>query len=155
MYGAGLRIAEAIVLTVDDIDREREVLIVRNGKGGKPRETKLSPMLYDWLREDWSRRRPPLPHLFADDTGRLPHPTSIRDALQKAAQAARIRKHVTPHVLRHSFATHLLEEGTDIRVVSALLGHTLVSTTARYAHVTEKLVRQTPSPLDLLPQPRR
>ena len=155
MYGAGLRIAEACVLTVDDIDRERQVLIVRHGKGDKARETKLSPVLYEWLRADWARRRPPLPYLFADAAGRLPQQSTVREAFRAAAQEAHIRKRVTPHVLRHSFATHLLEEGTDVRVVSALLGHAQVTTTARYARVTEKLVRQTPSPLDLLPQPRR
>lgn len=154
MYGAGLRVSEACVLTVDDIDRSRGVLIVRHGKGNKPRETKLSPVLYDWLRKDWARRRPPLPYLFADSRGRSPSPNAIRRAVRAAAKDARIRKPVTPHVLRHSFATHLLEEGTDVRVVSALLGHARISTTARYARVTEKLVRQTPSPLDLLPQPR-
>jgi integrase/recombinase XerD len=155
MYGTGLRIAEARVLTVNDIDRERQVLIVRHGKGDKARETKLSPVLYDWLRADWARRRPPLPYLFADAAGRLPLPSTVREALKLAAEEANIRKRVTPHVLRHTFATHLLEEGTDVRVVSALLGHAQVTTTARYARVTEKIVRQTPSPLDLLPQPRR
>jgi site-specific recombinase XerD len=154
MYGAGLRVSEACVLTVDDIDGGRGVLIVRHGKGNKARETKLSPTLYTWLRKDWSRRRPPLPYLFADLPGRPPSQNAIRKAVHAAAKDARIRKRVTPHVLRHSFATHLLEEGTDIRVVSALLGHARLSTTSRYARVTEKLVRQTPSPLDLLPQPR-
>lgn len=155
MYGSGLRIREALTLTIDDIDRARGIIHVRNGKGGKPRETKLSPVLYDWLRDFWARTRPPLPHLFADSRGRLPLPSTFRKALSAAAAEARIKKHVTPHILRHSFATHLLEEGTDVRVVSALLGHASLSSTARYARVTEKLVRQTPSPLDLLPQPRR
>lgn len=154
MYGSGLRIHEAVTLTTDDIDRGRGVIHVRRGKGGKPREAKLSPVLYDWLRSYWSRVRPPLPYLFADFKGRRPQADTVRSALAAAAEAAKIKKHVTPHVLRHSFATHLLEEGTDVRVVSALLGHARVETTARYARVTEKLVRQTPSPLDLLPQPR-
>ncbi len=155
MYGCGLRIREALALTIDDIDRERGVVRVRNGKGGKPRETKLSPVLYHWLRAYWARARPPLPCLFANAQGRLPRPETVRAALALAATEAHIKKRVTPHVLRHSFATHLLEEGTDVRVVSALLGHADIKTTARYARVTEKLVRQTPSPLDLLPQPRR
>ena len=155
MYGSGLRIQEALRLTIDDIDRERGVIHVRNGKGGKPRETKLSPVLYDWLRAYWSRTRPPLPYLFVNHRGRLPRQSTVRRALAAAVAEARIKKHVTCHVLRHSFATHLLEEGTDVRVVSALLGHASIKTTARYARVTEKLVRQTPSPLDLLPQPRR
>jgi integrase len=155
LYGAGLRVSEACALTVDDIDRSRQVVIVRHGKGDKAREVKLSPTLYEWLRADWARRRPPLPYLFASASGRMPSVVTLRKALKKAAKEARIHKRVTPHVLRHCFATHLLEEGTDVHVVSALLGHAQITTTARYARVTAKLVRQTPSPLDLLPQPRR
>lgn len=155
MYGAGLRIAETRVLTVDDIDGARGVIRVRHGKGDKAREAKLSPVLYDWLRRYWARTRPPLPYLFADAHGRLPTTGTMRKALQKASKQAWIKKRVTPHTLRHSFATHLLEEGTDVRVVGVLLGHASIKTTARYTRVTEKLVRQTPSPLDLLPQARR
>jgi integrase/recombinase XerD len=155
MYGSGLRIAEAIALTVDDIDAARGVIRVLHGKGDKPREAKLSETLYHWLRDYWDRVRPPQPYLFADQRGRLPRTSTVRKALALAAKKAWIKKHVTPHVLRHSFATHLLEEGTDIRVLGALMGHTSIKTSARYARVTEKLVRQTPSPLDLLPQPRR
>jgi site-specific recombinase XerD len=154
MYGAGLRVSEAIALTVSDIDRERGVLHVRCGKGGKPRETKLSPLLYQWLRTYWAFIRPPLPHLFADPRGRLPLADTVRKAVRTASRQAGIDKRVTPHVLRHSFATHLLEEGTDVRVVGALLGHASLRATTQYARVTEKLVRQAPSPLDLLPQPR-
>ena len=155
MYGSGLRIAEAIALTVDDIDAARGVIRVKHGKGDKPREAKLSASLYHWLRDYWDRARPPRPYLFADRLGRLPRTSTVRKALSLAAKKAWIKRPVTPHVLRHSFATHLLEEGTDIRVLSALMGHASIKTTARYARVTEKLVRQTPSPLDLLPQPRR
>jgi site-specific recombinase XerD len=155
MYGAGLRISEALALTVDDIIAARGVIIVRHGKGDKPREAKLSESLYQWLRQYWRRARPPLPYLFASRRGILPFKGTIRRALALAAKRAWIKRRVTPHVLRHSFATHLLEEGTDVRVVAALMGHAWIQTTARYARVTEKLVRQTPSPLDLLPQPRR
>lgn len=155
MYGSGLRIAEAIALTVDDIDAARGVIRVNHGKGDKPREAKLSETLYHWLRDYWDRVRPPRPYLFADQRGRLPRKSTVRKALALAAKKAWIKKHVTPHVLRHSFATHLLEEGTDIRVLGALMGHASIKSTARYARVTEKLVRETPSPLDLLPQPRR
>jgi integrase/recombinase XerD len=155
MYGAGLRISEAIVLETRDIDAARGVILVRHGKGDKARESKLSLSLLLWLRAYWARERPPLPHLFASQVGKLPSAKTVRKALAKAAKAAHIKKRVTPHVLRHSFATHLLEQGTDVRVVSALLGHASINTTARYARVTEKLVRETPSPLDLLPQPRR
>ena len=156
MYGAGLRIAEALALEVRDIDGARGVIQVRHGKGDKAREAKLSPSLYAWLRAYWARERPPLPLLFASkSTGKPPMASTVREALAAAAKQAWIKKRVTPHVLRHSFATHLLEHGTDVRVVGALLGHASIKTTARYARVTEKLVRETPSPLDLLPQPRR
>jgi integrase/recombinase XerD len=155
LYGAGLRISEALALEVTDIDGARGVILVRNGKGSKPREAKLSATLYNWLRQYWSRERPPLPYLFASrKTGKPPFAETIRRALARAAKAAWIGKRVTPHVLRHSFATHLLEQGTDLRVVGALLGHASLLSTARYTQVTEKLVRQTPSPLDLLPQKR-
>jgi integrase/recombinase XerD len=155
VYGAGLRITEALALEVTDIDGSRGVIRVRHGKGNKAREAKLSPSLYQWLRQYWARERPPAPYLFASrKTGRAPRAATIRAALAHAAKAAWIKKHVTPHVLRHSFATHLLEQGTDVRVVGALLGHASLQSTARYAKVTEKLVRQTPSPLDLLPQRR-
>jgi site-specific recombinase XerD len=155
MYGAGLRIAEAIALEVRDVDGARGVLYVRHGKGNKAREAKMSPSLYQWLRNYWAQERPPLPYLFASGkTGKLPKADTIRRAFALAAKAAWIKKRVTPHVLRHSFATHLLNEGTDVHVVRALLGHASISTTARYARVTEKRVRETPSPLDLLPQRR-
>jgi integrase/recombinase XerD len=156
MYGAGLRIAEALALEVGDIDGARGVLRIRHGKGDKAREAKLSPRLYEWLREYWRRERPPLPYVFASSkTGKPPLKSTVREALAAAAKAAWIKKRVTPHVLRHSFATHLLEHGTDVRVVGALLGHASLQSTMRYTRVTEKLVRETPSPLDLLPQPRR
>lgn len=156
MYGSGLRIQEALVLEVGDIDGARGVIRVRHGKGDKAREAKLSPSLYQWLRDYWLHEQPRAPYLFASNkTGKLPQPDTVREALGKAAKAAWIKKRVTPHVLRHSFATHLLEQGTDIRVVGALLGHACLQTTARYTRVTEKLVRETPSPLDLLPQRRR
>jgi integrase/recombinase XerD len=155
LYGAGLRISEALALKVTDIDGARGVILVRHGKGDKAREAKLSPVLYAWLRQYWARELPPKPYLFASRrTAKPPVPDSVRAALADAAKKAWIAKRVTPHVLRHSFATHLLEQGTDVRVVGALLGHASLQSTAHYARVTEKLVRQTPSPLDLLPQRR-
>jgi len=155
LYGTGLRIAEALALEVTDIDGARGVIRVRHGKGNKAREAKLSPSLHEWLRQYWARERPPQPYLFASrKTGKPPRAQTIRAALADAAKQAWIKKRVTPHVLRHSFATHLLEQGTDVRVVGALLGHASLASTTRYAQVTEKLVRQTPSPLDLLPNRR-
>jgi integrase/recombinase XerD len=155
MYSAGLRVSEARALEVSDIDGARGVLRVRRGKGGRAREAKLSASLYTWLRAYWARERPPLPFLFASrTTGKLPSFTGIREAVIGAAIDAKIKKHVTPHVLRHSFATHLLEEGHDLQVIRELLGHIALSSTARYARVTQKLIRATPSPLDLLPSRR-
>lgn len=156
MYGAGLRLSEALSLQVGDIDGARGVIRVRHGKGGKARESKLSASLYEWLRDYWCRVRPPQPYLFASPrTGKPPCGDTVRKALAKAGRDVLIKKPVRPHILRHSFATHLLEQGTDIRVVAALLGHASLSSTMRYTRVTEKLVRETPSPLDLLPQRRR
>jgi len=156
IYGGGLRLSEALALEVGDIDGSRGVLRIRHGKGDKAREVKLSPSLYSWLRSYWAQERPPMPYVFASRvTGKPPAKETVRDAIALAAKSAGIRKRVTPHVLRHCFATHLLEAGTDVRVVQALLGHSSVYTTARYARVTEKIVRATPSPLDLLPQKRR
>ena len=155
MYGAGLRIGEALALEVRDIDGARGVLQVRHGKGNKAREAKLSPTLYEWLRQYWAKERPPEPYLFASPkTGKLPLRSTVRKAIARAAKDAWIKKRVTPHTLRHSFATHLLDEGTDVHVVRELLGHASLSSTARYARVTQKRVRETPSPLDLLPQRR-
>ena len=156
MYGAGLRIQEAISLEVRDIDGARGVLTIRHGKGNKAREAKLSQSLYEWLRDYWARTRPQAPYVFGcPKRGTPPNPVTIRAAIAKAAKEAWIKKRVTPHVLRHSFATHLLDEGTDINVVRQLLGHASIESTARYARVTQKRVRETPSPLDLLPQRRR
>jgi site-specific recombinase XerD len=153
LYGAGLRISEALALEVSDIDGARGVIRVRHGKGNKAREAKLSPALYDWLRQYWARERPALPHLFASrKTGKLPIASTVRKALLRAAKEAWINKPVRPHVLRHSFATHLLDEGIDVHVVRELLGHQSILSTARYARVTQKRIRETPSPLDLLPR---
>lgn len=152
MYGAGLRIEEALALQVGDVDGGRGVLRIHHGKGDKAREAKLSPSLYAWLREYWRKTRPPEPHLFASrKTGKPPSKRTIRTALREAAKDAGIKKRMTPHVLRHSFATHLLEQGVDIYVVSALLGHKSLRSTQRYARVTRKIIQRTPSPLDLLP----
>lgn len=155
MYGSGLRIQEARCLQVSDIDGERGVIRVRRGKGDKPREAKLSPSLYGWLREYWTLTQPPGSYLFGSPrTGKPPTMRSVNKALKKAAEAAWIKKPVYAHVLRHSFATHLLEQGVDIYVVSALLGHASLRSTRRYARVTRKIVRQVPSPVDLLPHAR-
>jgi|HubBroStandDraft_3_1064219.scaffolds.fasta_scaffold16470_2 integrase/recombinase XerD len=152
LYGTGLRISEALALEVADIDGARGVLRVRHGKGNRAREVKLSGGLYQWLRDYWSRERPARPYLFASRrTGLPPSQETVRHAFAAAAEQARITKQVRPHVLRHSYATHLLDAGTDVRVIQALLGHRSLQTTARYARVSTALVQKTPSPLELLP----
>jgi integrase/recombinase XerD len=152
LYGTGLRIDEALSLEVGDIDGQRGVLRVRHGKGDRARDVKLSSGLYQWLRSYWDRERPPLPYLFSSlRTKRPPTQDAVRTALAAAAEEAGIKKPVRPHVLRHSFATHLLDAGTDVRVIQSLLGHKSLHTTMRYTRVSTALVQKTPSPLDLLP----
>jgi site-specific recombinase XerD len=152
LYGAGLRIDEALSLEVGDIDGPRGVLRVRHGKGDRARDVKMSAGLYQSLRAYWGRERPPRPHLFASRrTGRPPTQAAVRAALAAAAEEAGINKPVRPHVLRHSYATHLLDAGTDVRVIQALLGHSSLETTMRYTRVSTALVQKAPSPLELLP----
>jgi integrase/recombinase XerD len=151
VYATGLRISEACLLGTGDIDASRGVIHVRNTKGGKERLVMLSPRLLKVLRAYWVVERPVAPYLFTSRfNGKPVHPSSARRALKKAARAAGLEKKVSPHVLRHSFATHLLEHGTDMRVIQVLLGHASIQTTTLYARVSAGLIRGTPSPLELL-----
>jgi len=154
-YGAGLRISEAVALKVADIDSKRGLIRVVQGKGHKDRYTMLSPRLLEVLRRYYRSARPP-DYLFPSwrKTRHLSS-SSLQMACHEAAQRAHIAKRVTVHTLRHSFATHLLENGTDIRVIQVLLGHTRIDTTARYAAVSPQLVATTVSPLDKLDQPAK
>lgn len=149
-YGAGLRVSEVASLKVSDIDNERMMLRVEQGKGRKDRHAMLSPLLLELLR-DWWRIARPKAWLFP---GRDPlQPLSTRQinrACHAAAAMARITKRVTPHTLRHSFATHLLEQNVDIRVIQVLLGHAKLDTTALYTRVASKTIQQVMSPLDRL-----
>lgn len=150
-YGSGLRISEACGLRVDDIDSKRMLIHVREGKGGKDRFTVLSHRLLIVLREYWKIERS-RPWLFP--TARPDehiHPAAIQQICRDAARIAGIPKRVTPHLLRHSFATHLLESGTDTRVIQVLLGHRRIDTTARYAAVGPRSLGQVQSPLDCAP----
>jgi integrase/recombinase XerD len=153
-YAAGLRITETLALKAEHIDRERMVLHIEKGKGQKPRLVPLSEVLLVELRDYWKNDRPRASAsswLFpGHDATRSLHPTTIEKACQQACAAAGITKHVTPHTLRHCYATHLLEAGTDLRTLQVLLGHTSVSTTARYTHVQRRLVTGTKSPLDAI-----
>lgn len=151
-YSGGLRISEVVNLQVSDIDSQRMVIRIRKAKRNKDRYTMLSPMLLQMLRHWWVAARP-VSYLYA---GRSPdHParvTTIQVACKEAQEKAGLDKTVRPHTLRHSFATHLLEAGTDLRVIQELLGHSSPRTTALYTHVSTKLIAQTKSPLDLLNQ---
>ena len=152
-YAAGLRVSEALRLKPTDIDSQRMVLRVEQGKGHKDRYVMLSPKLLQTLRHYWRVQRPKL-WLFPGD---LPGRPLTTDAVQKACRKARrlagIIKPVTPHLLRHAFAVHLLESGTDIRTIQLLLGHRGLATTARYLRISTSKVCSTTSPLDLLPRP--
>jgi len=152
LYAAGLRISEAVALQVGDIDAARGVIHVRRGKGGKPREVMLSPKLLAALRVYWRATRPPHPYLFVSaQTGKPVRPEAVRTAMHRARVDARLRRRVTPHMLRHSFATHMLEAGTDVRVIQHLLGHASVATTVRYTRVSTAVVAAAQSPLERLP----
>lgn len=149
-YSAGLRISEVVGLRVSDIDSERMVIRVVHGKRRKDRYTVLSPLLLKMLRHYWWAARP-VEYLFPGRS--LAKPTvagSVQRICQQARREAGLDKEVTPHTLRHSFATHLLESGTDLRVVQELLGHSSIRTTVRYTHVSTRLIAKTRSPLDLL-----
>jgi len=151
MYGAGLRVSEACALRVTDIDATRGVIHVRHGKGDRERCAMLSERLLVALRGYWAASRPPRPFLFpSDDPTKPVSADRVRTAVSAAVKASGLSKRVTPHVLRHSFATHLLETGTDVRVIQALLGHGSIRSTMRYAHVSRTTLAKTKSPLDLL-----
>ena len=151
-YGAGLRISEAVALKVSDVDSQRMLIRVEQGKGRKDRYTMLSPRLLEMLRVYWRAARPDN-YLFPSwRTGKHIAQESLRNAAHEAWLRSGLRKRVTAHTLRHSFATHLLESGTDIRVIQVLLGHSQIDTTARYTAVTPQLIGATSSPLDQLHQ---
>ena len=150
IYGTGLRVSEATRLRVEDIDSQRMLIHVRGGKGAKDRLAPLSPVLLEALREYWKTTHSPTWLFPGLDPERPAHLPSIRRACQRAAQAARLNKHVTPHTLRHSFATQLLEDGVDLRTIQKLLGHNQLRTTALYTHVSLDRLQHTASPLDRL-----
>ena len=149
-YAAGMRISEVCALHVrGDIDSKQMLIHIRSGKGGKDRWAMLSDRLLNLLREYWRQTRPTGPFLFpGQDPDHPISPSSVREVFKKALRESGISKPVTFHTLRHSFATHLLESGTDLRVIQALLGHVSIGTTTRYTHVSTHLIRLTRSPLD-------
>jgi integrase/recombinase XerD len=152
-YAAGLRISEAVRLRPTDVDSRRMVIRIEQGKGQRDRYVMLSPTLLDVLR-DWWRLRRPTTWLFPGE--RPDHPlgrAAVEQACHRARRRARLTKPLTPHVLRHCFAVHLLEAGTDLRTIQLLLGHRSLETTARYLRIATTKVCATASPLDLLPRP--
>jgi site-specific recombinase XerD len=147
-YGAGLRAAEVVALKVSDIDSKRMIIRVEQGKGGKDRNVMLSPSLLELLRAWWRAARPQ-GWLFPGRDPVQPMTTrQLNRACHAAAQAAGIEKNVSLHTLRHSFATHLLEQNTDIRVIQVLLGHAKLENTALYTRVATKTIQQVLSPLE-------
>jgi len=156
-YGAGLRANEVVHLKVNDIDRERMVIRVEQGKGKKDRYAMLSPTLQELLRAWWrqgrsQRKMLPGGWLFPGQNPINPLSTrQLNRAFHLALNAADIDKRVSLHSLRHSFATHLLEQKVDVRVIQVLLGHKKLDTTARYTHVATEILREVKSPLESLP----
>ncbi len=154
-YGAGLRVSEVSALKVSDVDSKRMLLRIERGKGGRYRNAMLPEGLLVLLREWWRAGRQQgimLPNgwLFPGQNATVPISTRQLYRIVEAAEAADIAKRVGPHTLRHSFATHLLEDGVDIRVIQALLGHAKLNTTAFYTQVATKTMRAVTSPLDRL-----
>jgi integrase/recombinase XerD len=152
-YAAGLRLSEVTHLQVSDIDSERMVIRVRQGKGQKDRYVMLSPKLLEVLRLYWQMERPTT-WLFPSQSKEQPiNHSMVQRGCHQAGLDAGLTKRATVRCLRHSFATHLMEAGTNIRIIQILLGHSQVSTTQIYTNVSAKTVRATESPLDLLAYP--
>ena len=163
-YGCGLRAGEVVRLRVKHIDRAQKIIRVEQSKGRKDRNVMLSPETFDLLRQWWKVRpsrqdaTTPLQERWLLPGRKPGKPMTTRQLsrlFHEAADAAGIKKRVTLHALRHSFATHLLERGTDIRIIQALLGHEKLDTTARYTRVATGMIAAIESPLDLLSQPRK
>ena len=153
LYGTGMRRSEAACLKISDIDSQRMIIRVVKGKGSKDRDLPLTPVLLETLREYWRWCKPKL-YLFPSRYQRqAEQPISDKTlwiACTDAARRAGIRKRVTPHTLRHSWATHLLEDGTDLRTIQVLLGHEDLETTARYLHLSQHHLHAVSNPLETL-----
>jgi site-specific recombinase XerD len=150
-YAAGLRISEVCGLRIADIDSQRRRIHIRSGKGKKDRYVILGESLLALFRQYYQKVRPKGEYLFP---GQKPQrhitPTAVRQVLRKVIRETALSKKVTMHTLRHCFATHLLEAGTDIRILQVLLGHSSIRTTLRYTHITDRLLQKLVSPLDLI-----
>ena len=158
LYGTGMRRTELSLLKVRDVNSQRMMIRVERGKGGAGRDIPLSPALLETLREYW-RCKKPHTYLFPSSEGHRgkEQPTSDRAvwyACKQAARHARLTKRIGPHTLRHSFATHLLEAGTDLRTIQIILGHGDLETTAKYLHLSQRHLRGVTNPLESLPLSR-
>jgi len=149
-YAAGLRISEVTQLKISSIESARMLIRIENGKGGKDRYAMLSPRLLEVLRCYWRRARPYHWLFPGREPGSHVSKATLQDACRAARRRAKIDKLITAHSLRRSFATHLLESGTDIRTIQVLLGHADLSSTSRYTQVSTTLIANTPSPFDQL-----
>ena len=155
LYGTGMRRTEVSLLKVGDVDSQRMMIRVERGKGGAGRDIPLSPALLETLREYW-RWKKPRTYLFASSERKRGKERPIADttvwyACAQAARHAGLTKRIGPHTLRHSFATHLLEAGTDLRTIQILLGHGDLETTAKYLHLSQRHLRAVVNPLEGLP----
>src|SRR5262249_7685414 len=153
MYGTGMRVSEAVHLRAADIDSQRMMIRIELSKGHKGRDVQLSPKLLELLRCYWRKVRPG-EWMFPGEVSDQPLTrAAVGDAVARASQHAGLKKQTSPHSLRHAYAVHLLEAGTDVRRIQLLLGHRSLSTTARYLRLASTTVCATTSPLDLLPLP--
>jgi site-specific recombinase XerD len=152
-YAAGLRISEAVRLKPNDVDSQRMVIRVEQGKGQKDRYVMLSPKLLETLRTYWRAARPKEWLFVGNIPGQPIDRSAVERVCQKARQLSGIHKPISPHSMRHAFAVHLLESGTDVRTIQLLLGHRSLATTARYLRIATSKVCSASSPLDLLPRP--
>lgn len=149
IYASGLRISEVIRLKIRDIDSQRMVLVIRQSKGKKDRQVPLSKQLLKELRTYYQLYKPK-DYLFEGERGGAYSKSSIQQIFRKAKKGAGIQKKATVHTLRHSYATHLLESGTDLRMIQVLLGHNSVKTTEIYTHVSHRYIQSVVSPYDTL-----
>ncbi len=149
LYSGGLRLSEVVNLKITDIDSKRNLILIREAKGKKDRTTLLSQILLEFLR-DYYRKYKPKDYLFEGQDGKQYSVRSVQNIFKTALSKSGIKKHATVHTLRHSFATHLLERGTDLRYIQELLGHANLKTTEIYTHITKKGLDKIVSPLDNL-----
>jgi site-specific recombinase XerD len=154
LYGTGLRREELCRLKVTDIDSQRMIVHVRQGKGNKDRDVTLSPRLLEVLRAYWKWRKPKtylFPSLYRKSPEQPIDSKTVWYAVREAARRAGIKKKVSPHLLRHSWATHLLERGTDLKTIQVLLGHVDLEATTIYLHLSQRHLQAVNNPVDTLP----